>query len=216
MEEKHNYGIDIIRIIGMMGIIGLHVINAGGILANSKFINYYIVDLFNIIFMSSVNLFAIISGYLYIDKKVNYNSIINLIITTLFYSVVITSIAFFLFPEIFSNLKILISGLFPPVIDRYWYLVSYVFLFFCIPYINIFIKNIDKTILEKLIFIIFILFCIISIFGYVDYFRINEGYSPFWLMYCYIIGAYLKLYDLPYSLKKNKMIIWYFISIKNN
>lgn len=162
--------------------------------------------------MSSVNLFALVSGYLYVNKKVNYNSIVNLIITTLFYSIIITAITFFVFPEIFSNLKILVSGLFPPIINRYWYLVSYVFLFFCIPYINIFIKNINKIILEKLIFIIFILFSLISTFGYVDYFRINYGYSPFWLIYCYLIGAYIKLFGLPNIFKKKKMLIWYIIS----
>ncbi len=36
MEKNHNYGIDVIRIVGMMGIIGLHIINAGGILENSN------------------------------------------------------------------------------------------------------------------------------------------------------------------------------------
>lgn len=31
MEKDHNYDTDVIMIIGMMGIIGLHIINAWGI-----------------------------------------------------------------------------------------------------------------------------------------------------------------------------------------
>ena len=206
--EKRIIGLDLLRIFSMFGIIGLHIINQGGIINNLKInsINYYIVLFLLIIFYTSVDIFGLLSGYLNINKKNNKNSrIIELIIITLFYSMCIFSI-FYIF-----NLcdvrklgyKELIFNIFPILKGRYWYITCYVFLFFVIPYINMLCNYMSKDNYKKLLIILFILFTIIpNIFGMNDFFHINNGYSPFWLIYCYIVGGYIKLYDIKLDIKK--------------
>ena len=100
-----------------------------------------------------------------------------------------------------------INSLFPAMAGKYWYITSFILLFFMIPFINFFINNIKKKNLKMLLIILFVMFCVISdVFAY-DYFRIINGYSPFWLMYLYMIGAYIKKYGIGIDRKKEELII---------
>lgn len=214
MEEvkKRKYSIDLLRVISMIGIIMIHVINQGGVLKNIDILsaNYVIINILNTLVMCSVNLFAMISGYLYIKKnKFNYKSIVNLILTVFFYSVIITIIfyGFNLFNVRQEGIKRLVYSLFPAIAGRYWYITCYVFLFFMIPYMNKFILNFEKDEFRNFIFVTFILFSALSMFGVFDFFRINSGYSPFWLIYCYFVGAYIKLHPETTETKKLLVIL---------
>lgn len=210
--KKRVIGLDILRFLSMLGIIGLHVINNGGILNSltPHSYKYYIVLLVVIIMYASVNIFAILSGYLYIKQKnVKNKNIINLIFILLFYCFLIPTIFYsFNFYNVRSlGIVELVTNIFPFIIGRYWYIICYIFVFFMIPFINNFINNIDKEKFKKLLIILFILFTIIpNVFGFIDFFRIENGYSPFWLIYLYMIGAYIKLYLDTYKDRKKLMI----------
>lgn len=201
-------GLDILRILSMFGIIGLHIINNGGLQESLSIYSYkyYMVLLLNVIFYTSVDIFAILSGYLCITKEKNKNvRIIELLFIVIYYCILIPIIfyGFNLFNIRNCELIETIKNIFPILKGRYWYITCYVFLFFMIPYLNRFIKSIDKKYLEKFLIILFILLSIIpNIGGMVDYFRIENGYSPFWLIYCYMIGAYANLYINKYENKK--------------
>ena len=200
MEKIRNNGVDLLRILAMCGIIGLHILNNGGILENlnSNSFRYYIVLLFTCLCYTSVNIFGIITGWLYSERKNIKNArIIELWSIVLFYCLVITS-AFYIFN--FYNIRKsgiteVIKNYFPVLDGRYWYIVCYTFLFFVIPYINTFINSLSKEKFERFLIIIFILLSILpNLCFLVDFFKINNGYSPFWLIYLYMIGAYIKKY----------------------
>lgn len=211
-KEKRIVGIDIIRILSMFGIIGLHVINNGGVLAalDIHTIKYYVVLLLLIILYSSVNIFGILSGYLCVNRGKNRNSrIIELLVILLFYTIVIPSVFYgFNFCNIRSlGIKEALLNFFPILIGRYWYITCYVFLFFMMPYLNLFCKKIDKKTFKKMILLLFVLLSIVPNFiGMVDLFHIENGYSPFWLIFMYLIGAYMKLYPEDISNKKSIII----------
>ena len=98
--------------------------------------------------------------------------------------------------------------MFPPLFGNNWYITSYVLLFFLIPYINILLNKIGKDKYKQMLIVLFVLLCVIqNLFGYVDLFRINYGYSPFWLIYCYMIGGYIKKYGLHFEKKKQIIIL---------
>lgn len=208
MTNERKYGLDILRIFSMFGIIGLHVVNNGGMLRSFEIsgINYFIILIFTTIFYTSVNSFAMLSGYLYIEKKQNsVKNLINLLITVAFYCLLITAIfySFNLFSIRNYGMKQLISSIVPPLVGRYWYITSYIVLFFMIPYINKFINNVSQKELKKLLILLFVLFSIIPSMSFmVDFFSIKNGYSPFWLIYCYMIGAYIKLYPIKKQYSK--------------
>ena len=199
--KKRIVGLDILRFLSMFGIIGLHVINQGGLINNANVysIKYYVILVLLVIFYTSVNLFGMLSGYLNIFKEKNKNSrIIELIVITIFYCIIITSIFYCInYKGVQSNgTKEFIYNLIPILDGRYWYLSSYIFLFFLIPYINTFCKSLNKKQFYKLLIILFILLTIIPNILETDVFKIYNGYSPFWLLYCYLVGAYIRLYNI--------------------
>lgn len=79
----------------MFGIIGVHLMNQGGILQNANIYHFLYIGylLLITIFYTSVNTFAILSGYLSIDKDKNkHYRIVELISIMFFWSFVITII----------------------------------------------------------------------------------------------------------------------------
>ena len=97
----------------------------------------------------------------------------------------------------------MIRSYFPVFDGKYWYIVCYTFLFFLIPYINEFINSLSKEKHFKFLIIVFILLSVLpNMFFLVDFFRVNNGYSPFWLIYLYMIGAYIKKYVNTKETKK--------------
>lgn len=209
-EKSRNIGLDILRIFSMMGIVGLHVIGRGGILANVKIntLNYAVAYFFEILLFASVDIFAMLSGYLYCDKpNIKTKSILDLILSTVVYCFVITGVfyAFDLYNARSSTIS-LVESLFPMLQSAYWYITSYILVFLMIPYMNKFLDAISRETLKKMIIVLFVLFCIISIFGVRDYFKIENGYSPFWLIYCYFIGAYIKKYFSCKKIKTSNLI----------
>lgn len=206
MENKRSNSIDLLKTICMFGILILHFLLQGGILNNlqNNKINFSLFWLLEILFMCSVNIFAIISGFLYIEKKkYNNKNIVNLIITVVFYSIITTSIfyIFNLYNFRMLGIKKILTSLFPPTIGRYWYITSYILLFFMIPYINQLISSLNKRKYRNLIFILTCAFCVFSIFITKDILKVSYGYSPIWLMYCYLLGGYIKKYGVNFHKK---------------
>ena len=202
-NKQRNISLDLLRILSMIGIIILHLLGQGGIIASQiNVTNSLILKIIFYFLFVSVNIFPIITGYFYFNKKIySFYSILNLFVIVIFYSILITLI-FYNFN--ICNVKsygqsYFIYSLFPMIIGRYWFFTCYIFLFMMIPFINSFIEKVGRQELNTLIKILFVLFCIITDFGGSDYFRILGGYSPFWLTYLYMIGAYIKKYNINVS-----------------
>ena len=208
-KSERIIGFDILRICSMCGIVGLHIINNGGLIENANIssISYYVILLFLVLFYTSVDIFGLLSGYLNIHKKANKNSrIVELLFILLFYCLIIP-IVFYVFNirniRNVHSAKIIIANFFPVLVGRYWYFMSYILLFFMIPYINFFCKIINKKTYKKFLLILFVFFTIIpNFFGMTDFFKILDGYSPFWLVYCYLLGGYVKLYGINLDIKR--------------
>lgn len=148
-----------------------------------------------------------LTGYLYVDKpQAKWNRIIDLIITTIFWCIVITITCLVFFKGTITSIKDLAISLFPPFKDRYWYIVSYVFVYFMIPYLNIFIQTLNKQAYKKFLIIILLLTSVAQTFLRTDLFRLNNGSSALWLCICYLIGAYIRKYEDDFVSNKSKWI----------
>ncbi|MGN0438549.1 MAG: acyltransferase family protein, partial [Lachnospiraceae bacterium] len=99
--EKRNYGIDVLRMLAMFMVTILHILTQGGILnASSKFTSQYEVGwLLQTAAFCAVDVYALISGYVWVHAKYRYRNIIELWMQVLFYSVSITVIFRFLVPS---------------------------------------------------------------------------------------------------------------------
>lgn len=214
MEKERNLSIDILRICSMMAIVALHFLNLGGMLdaKSSSVVNTCIVREMYILCFISVNVFGILTGYLNVYKNdYKWNRIIDLLVSVIFWCIVITVIMGF-FSDKMNGVKDYISSLCPPLFDRYWYIVSYIFVYFMMPYLNKFVNSISKDTLKKFLIVILILLSVIPTLGYTDFFRTNTGSSAIWLTTCYLFGAYIRKYGNDYKIKSKKIIL-FFISI---
>lgn len=212
IEKKRNSGIDLLRTLSMFGIIGLHIINQGGIISNLQMntTKYYVVLFMLVVLYASVNIFGIMTGYLSVNKKDNKNMrIIELLAVTLFWSFAITGVfyMFNLYNIRSHGIKELICCLFPFIIGRYWYITCYILLFFMIPYINVLIKKLSQKQIKTMLIVLFILQTIIPNIIHSDIFALNNGYSPFWLIFCYMLGGYIRLYKDEKKIHKWHIVI---------
>ena len=217
MTKKRIIGLDILRIISMFGIVGLHFINQGGLIEKAYIysVNYYVILLLLIFFLTSVDVFGMLSGYLGIEKEKNKNSrIIELVFIVCFYCFVIPTIYYITNPAKLSvgGILELIYNYFPILDGRYWYITNYVLLFFTMPYINKLCKSLEKRHYKNMLIVLFIFLSIIPnvLLQTVDLFYVNWGYSFIWLVYCYMIGGYAKLYIKEFELKKS---VKYFVVV---
>ena len=205
---KRVYGLDLLKIISTFMIFILHILNRGGIIFSGVLTNYnyYLLWFIEIICYCSVDCYAIITGYLMVDKEIKNNKVINLWVSVLFWSVLITIIFKLLFPYLVGK-KEIFKSFFPIIFNRYWYFSAYFMLYFFIPYLNILLKHLTSLTHKNLVVTI-IIFSLLGIIS--NSFGIGDGYNFIWLMFCYIVGAYIKRKGFFYN-KNTKKIILYFL-----
>ncbi len=159
-----------------------------------------------------VNCFMLITGYFCINSKFKLEKIIKLILQVLFYSILGYILYVFLGFKPSSWYYIL----FPNIFGVWWFTTAYILVYLFSPYINKLINNSSKSENKKLLLILLFLFCFLpTIFG----FLINQTesllyYNRFiWLIIIYILGAYIKKYDLSLFSGLEKSIKHFITSI---
>lgn len=189
----------------MLGIIGLHVLNAGGGLNRGNLLSpaNIVLSYCYILCACSVDTFAMMTGYLYEGRKsVRYQNLLNLLATVCFYCVVITGCVYFLERSWLEPIGIKTS-LFPFLANRFWYIACYVLLFVLIPYINILLNNINERQFDVLVILLLVMTSVLPSLLKVDVFKMSLGYSSAWLAVCYILGAYVKRKQLLLSVRRS-------------
>ena len=213
-NDTRNYGIDLLKIISMIMIIVLHITGQGGMLENTVTLSsqYNILWLLRAMCFCCVNCYALATGYLMYQRKVKYSNIIYLYLQVVFYMAVISVIYFSINPDLIT-FKSFVDILFPFAHDGYWYFTAYFGMFFFIPYLNILIEKLSKKQGAKLILSIIFIFTILPLIFDSDIFKMDSGYSMFWLISMYLFGAYFKKYNFKIKLKKRTGFLIYMISV---
>lgn len=198
IKQQRNYGIDLLRLISMFMVVVLHVLGQGGILNNTQPLSvkseiFYFLD---ITCYCSVNVFAIISGFVGLKAKHRYSNLINLSLQLIFYAVLLTGIETIVLVYLGKDISInnVVLNLFPSV-HSIWYFSAYFCLFFFMPILNSIIENTPRNALKVGAVFVFIIFCR---FGQVSTKVVNlsNGYSVLWLAILYLLGAYMTKYEL--------------------
>ena len=194
---KRNYNIDLFRIIATFLVIVLHVLGQGGILNSTSpnEANYWIGWFLEAGSFCAVNCFALITGYVMVNKTIKAKNIIVLWFQVLFYSVLLTGLFFVFRPES-RGLKNLILAVIPIFGKQWWYMSSYFALFFFIPFLNKAITHSSQQTYKKFLLLILAGICCIGCILPIDAFGFRSGYSTAWLIALYLFGAYIRKYDL--------------------
>lgn len=197
---KRNYGIDLLRVLCIFGVVVLHILGHGRVLETAQTpFGFSISWLIEIASYPAVNCFILISGFVSYRNERYYPKLSNLLylfVTVLFYSVVICLILKHFFEPNISSQNIF-DAVFPVTKNQYWFFTSYFAMFSVSPALNLFVHRARG----KMLFIYVIAFLILSAFSLkTDPFILTRGYSFIWFALVYILGAIIKKYDIKSKL----------------
>lgn len=200
MQRK--IGFEYLRIISMILIIGNHFWLFMEVLDKTEpfTLNFYLVWILQAIGTLGTNCYILISGYFGVESTITWKKVVRLYGQILFYSIILYS-----FSVIVNNESFLLSdfakSLLPFSSREYWFVTDYIGLYVLSPFINILLKNLDKKQFQKFISIGLVLFSLIDILPG-EGLNAQKGYSLYWLVCVYCIGAYIRLYGLNISYRK--------------
>ena len=209
--KKRNTGINLFKLFSMFMIALLHVLGMGGITgAAAGTSSYYPVYLMQNAAFCAVNCYALVSGYLMLGKEIKPSRITELWFEVFFYSVSISAIMMIVYRDLFSARNI-VYAVTPIISNQYWYMTSYFMMYLFVPMMNKFADAANKKVFTATIVVILVL-TTGSLIIKQDGFRLNDGYSPIWLMIMYLVGAYMKKFNVGAKMKKWLALLLYVIS----
>lgn len=209
--KKINTGINLFKLFSMFMIALLHVLGMGGIIGAAEGTSsYYPVYLMQNAAFCAVNCYALVSGYLMLGKEIKPSRITELWFEVFFYSVSISAIMMIVYRDLFSARNI-VYAVTPIISNQYWYMTSYFMMYLFVPMMNKFADAANKKVFTATIVIILVL-TTGSLMIKQDGFRLNDGYSPIWLMIMYLVGAYMKKFNVGAKMKKWLALLLYVIS----
>ncbi len=210
MIKERNYGIDLLRLVLMFMVCMLHALAHGGVLSSSVSgtVGYDIYWFLRIVCFCSVDGFALISGYMAVNKEKKYEKLVEMWFQIFFYSFIVTIILTILGLNASLSTKAIIKTAFPITFSTYWYFTAFFILFLAIPIPNKHLFSIDEKTCKKTFIIMFILFSIIGVLK--DPFKTSMGYSPIWLMILYCMGVLAKRINL-FEKRKSITLVMLFL-----
>ncbi len=203
-QRKSN--IELLRIFAIFAII-IHHFSAHGIFQYYQpnttlleHINNFITGFFIYGGKLGVDIFILITGYFMINSEFKLKHIFKIYFYLLFYSLLFLILAFATgsheVPE-----KYFYSSVFPLIRNNYWFISNYIYLYFLIPFLNKFIKSLNKKEAFCLLTVLGTAFYIIPIFS--KELLISGQLGCFIYIYC--LGAFIRL-NIFKNLCDNKLL----------
>ena len=151
MEQKRNYGIDLLRIVAMVMIIVLHILGAGGIIYTLEPLTPMYVTAWFLEFAAycAVNCYALISGYVGIYSKFKISNISQLWLQVTVTTLAITLGFYFIGADVTG--QDILNSCMPIKNQFYWYFTAYVCLYLLTPALNWFLLNTTKKMARYLL-----------------------------------------------------------------
>ena len=142
-KQGRDYGLDLMRVLTTVFVVGIHVLQRGGMLGvcrdSSPRRGFVAIGLFFAV-TCAVNGFALISGYVGISSKYRFSRILWLYFTVSFYNVLIPAVFRFRYGYVIDD-TVKLRALFPFAYEANWYFTAYLGMFLLIPFLNAAVKH---------------------------------------------------------------------------
>ena len=209
-QENRNSSFELLRIIAIVLIIMHHFSyhNELYLLPTTNFNSYLGLLLFSV-GKIGVAVFILISGYFMVNKKISIKKMIMLWLEVEFYIIIMTIITTIIKGSYPFKIRDTLKLLMPIMFNKYWFITAYMGLYTLSPLINMVITKITKNQFKALIKINFVIFIIIYSFLHNEQFITTGNNLSIIILFCflYMIGAYIKLYDISFLKDKNKLVL---------
>lgn len=213
MKER-NYGIDLLRIVSMMLVLLIHVLPCSGFLEAEKngIVTFQTAWIINIITYCAVDCFAMISGYVGYGTKIKYRNIVVLWLQVVTLSLMI-NLVFSALSMGQIGIREWIGAFLPVTGNTNWYFTGYFCMFFFIPFFNRLLDALSEKEANVLIITSFLVFSVFQTLVHKDLFGTEGGLSMVWLSLLYLIGAWMKKYDILGNWKKRRYLLVFLVCV---
>ena len=204
MKDSRKSNIEMLRVLAMLMVTMLHALGHGGVLDQYKFgtLGYVLFWTIETLCYVAVNVFVLITGYFMVTSETKISRIIKLYFQVEFYTMLCLLVAKFIFFKPI-DLRDILNTLFPFTSGTYWFVSAYVILIALVPFLNKFIKSINRQQHFMAIVLLTVLFCIIPTFMFWSRDILGNGYNFIWFIVIYITAAYIRIYgdEIPKNRK---------------
>lgn len=207
---ERNHGVDLLRIVSMLMVVVLHILGQGGLLdaVSAPSLRHTLCWLLLAGAYCAVDCYAMISGFVGTGRKFRPSGVVLVWLRVVFYTLIITTVALFAIPGLIGPRHYL-NAVFPVMTKQYWYVTSYFCVFFFMPFLDAGVESLSKKVSTILLAVLTALLTLLPLFFEADPFSKGGGYTPFWLIYLYLLGAYLRKYELLKKLRGIKAFAGY-------
>lgn len=208
MEKKERLSnFELMRIMSMFLIVTGHVFSWGGIMSVSDYRVSMAINFIYAIILVHVNSFILLTGFFQSKSKFRISKIIKLFLLMCLYKAVLVFICYKMSWIELTKFELL-WNMSPFDFSNYWFLKLYIVLYFISPFLNHILDTLSKTVVKRMIKIIFLFCsCLVTVTNQ-ELFNNSRGFSLVHFVFIYIIGFYIRKFivETPFfeELKKNK------------
>lgn len=183
-KKQRAANLDLLRIVSMLLIIFLHSIDHSGVLENAQNCGtgmYFYVRFTYAMCMVCVNIYVMLSGYFMVNSKFRLHKLV-----------------FMLAGKDDFSLLSLASCFVPILTGRYWFLTIYVGMYLLAPFLNVWIRAMDKRQHGMLNLCLFAIMSVwSSLHPAIAGMNSGGGWGLAWFVVMYLAAAWLRLYYTP-------------------
>lgn len=215
--KKRIVSIEVLRILAMAMVVTLHFLSKGNYLPEAGEplgAVGYLAWMLESLSIFAVNIYVLISAYFMTESKFRTGRLLSLWLQVEFYSLLIFGVLVLSgrvsLAELSTHDKLMF--LLPISMEHYWFLSAYMVMFLLAPFLNAAVHHMNQKQHGILLcFLVFVFSGLKSLLP-VQIELPGEGYDALWFLVLYLIGAYLRLYDLSFFKKRSRAVIGYFLA----
>lgn len=218
MKKQRIISIEILRIIAMMMVVTLHYLDKGGYLPaieDTFGITGYVAWIMECCSIVAVNVFVLISSYFMTETKFRTGRLVSLWLQTEFYSLLLFGVfaatGRISLEEMSTYDKLVV--LLPVSMEQYWFISAYFVMFLMAPFLNAAVHNMNQRQHRVLLCFLIFVFSVLKSALPVVLELPGRGYDAFWFVTVYLVGAYIRLYGVPFFEIRSRAVIGYLFSV---
>lgn len=199
---NRNTSIELLRILALIMIVFYHmsIYSNVNLLSDGISINKLFFQFIQCCGKVGSNIFILISGFFCVKKSTfKLSKLLQLWCEVFFYSVILYVV--FNYNNLFS--LNLIDALAPISSGMWWFMSCYFIIFLISPFLKKMLEKLSKKEFQRLLYILSFLWIVIPTFSLYSM-QLNNF---LWLLFIFIIGIYIGIYDIKISKKANLIAI---------
>lgn len=212
--DVRNYGIDGLRIVSMLFVLTLHILGLSLILFYAKPFSaaYFVEWTMEIAAYCAINCFGLISGYVGVRSRFRYTNLVLLWLQVALYNVVLTAAFYVVMPGSVSRKQLLLA-FFPVYQKHFWYFSAYFGMYFLLPLMNRAVLALNRIQAKVLCVSIVVVFSLLFPLMRMDPFALGYGFTLFWLVLLYLLGACIREFDFMAAIRPWKLLMGYLLCV---